>query len=338
MAEIICKICGKNFNHHINGAEKRLLGNHLKKEHNISSYEYVKKTEYNNEHPKCLCGCGNGVRYSKWKFNMYYEEHKNKLPMNDEVKLKIISTFSNNSKFRYLKLGLTKEILMEIWEKYKTPDWTKNKIIDFYKIDFRTVVKYWKMFDIRNEQGLKRFSDLHKYVWGNQNSKNGAYIELNHELLDQMIDYAWKKYRAKSYLTISDIKKVFCLNCSDYILRKRLIEIFGESCLQLFNNGLASKPEIEFKYILEHYFGSKNIICPFKIKRKFYDFLLFDKLLIEYDGDYWHSQEKNIQNDRVKNELANEYGYKLFRILDSESKDPNIILKIKNILHEFEKI
>jgi len=46
-----------------------------------------------------------------------------------------------------------------------------------------------------------------------------------------------------------------------------------------------------------------------------YDFYLQDDhLLLEVDGYYWHSLEKNAKNDKIKNELATELGYSLLRI------------------------
>lgn len=152
------------------------------------------------------------------------------------------------------------------------------------------------------------------------------------------MDYSWKKYRSKKPITIKMIKKKFNLDYSEYIIKKRIIEYYGIESMNIFSGGLSSGPEIEFKYILEFYFGHKNVIHTFKLERKFYDFLLFNKLLIEFDGEYWHSKLGHIVNDFEKNEISKKYGFELFRVSDNEYKDPNIILHIKDKLNEIKKI
>ena len=119
-----------------------------------------------------------------------------------------------------------------------------------------------------------------------------------------------------------------------YIIQKRLVEKFGEDCLNLFSSGLSSIPEIKFKFILEYYFGEKNVTHTFLLKRKIYDFLLYDKLIIEYDGDYWHSSPDKKEKDIEKNEIAKNNGYEIYRVLDSNSKNPEIIIDIKKLLNE----
>lgn len=48
---------------------------------------------------------------------------------------------------------------------------------------------------------------------------------------------------------------------------------------------------------------------------KEYDFYIPSlNLLLEVDGEYWHSLPKNIENDKYKNELAKVAGYRLLRI------------------------
>lgn len=75
---------------------------------------------------------------------------------------------------------------------------------------------------------------------------------------------------------------------------------------------------------------------------KFYDVYLPDmKLLIEFDGDYYHKtqynecrndmQKKNYFNDKEKDVLAAKNGYKLIRITETESKD---IVSIKKLIIE----
>jgi hypothetical protein len=69
----------------------------------------------------------------------------------------------------------------------------------------------------------------------------------------------------------------------------------------------------------------------YKLKNKFFDFKLGDNILIEYDGDYWHSKPCHIENDKIKTKLAIENNYILIRIKDSESKNLEILNKIYNL-------
>jgi len=85
------------------------------------------------------------------------------------------------------------------------------------------------------------------------------------------------------------------------------------------------------------YFLSRNGIC------KSYDFKIKGKpLFIEVDGDYWHGGPghnyeyfKGVnevqENDRFKDKLADENGFKVIRIWESElKKNPNLILERLN--------
>ena len=56
-----------------------------------------------------------------------------------------------------------------------------------------------------------------------------------------------------------------------------------------------------------------------------YDFLLTDQnLLVEVDGEYWHSSGKAINRDRIKEKVAREQGYSFVRISSLDWK-PEII-------------
>jgi very-short-patch-repair endonuclease len=61
---------------------------------------------------------------------------------------------------------------------------------------------------------------------------------------------------------------------------------------------------------------------------------LFFCILIELDGDYWHSKEEAIKNDLIKNKIAKEKGYILIRVSDKEVKKIEFIHKIKKIYDE----
>jgi len=104
--------------------------------------------------------------------------------------------------------------------------------------------------------------------------------------------------------------------------------------LELFVSSILDKNNIKYTH---QFFLSKDNVC------KSYDFKIKDtNILLEIDGDYWHggpSLDKHFykleevkQNDLLKNQLAENNGFKLIRIWESEIyKNPNIILETINI-------
>ena len=91
-------------------------------------------------------------------------------------------------------------------------------------------------------------------------------------------------------------------------------------------------PEIEFEKILielDVEYRSQEIVGG-----KIFDFYLPSvNLLVEVDGDYWHynlktnkkkpnkTQKRNIQNDKRKNVIAKNNGYRISRVWESDLKE-----------------
>ncbi len=84
-------------------------------------------------------------------------------------------------------------------------------------------------------------------------------------------------------------------------------------------------------------------------KCKIYDFYLKEfNLLIEADGDYWHSNPNkfiklnkvqliNKINDKFKNELAKEKGFNLIRFWETDIKKKNFKFKLLNEIKKYGK-
>jgi very-short-patch-repair endonuclease len=71
----------------------------------------------------------------------------------------------------------------------------------------------------------------------------------------------------------------------------------------------------------------------FRVNGSFYDFYLpKENLLIECDGEYWHSFPDAIRRDNNKDNLAKEKGYNLLRLQEKEILTKNIRSKILCIL------
>ena len=103
-------------------------------------------------------------------------------------------------------------------------------------------------------------------------------------------------------------KKTGCPKCGNKRSQSRNeLRLFSELS-SLFN-------EVEENFVLENYK---------------YDIYVKDiNLLIEYDGSHWHSQEKTVQNDLLKNNIADNNGFNLLRIREqglTQIKDTDIVL------------
>jgi len=63
-----------------------------------------------------------------------------------------------------------------------------------------------------------------------------------------------------------------------------------------------------------------------------YDFLIPElNLLVEVDGEYWHSSLKQINRDIIKNKIAREHGYSILRLSNKNLKFDLIFCNIKII-------
>ena len=288
------------------------------------------------EYPLCACGCGNKVKYLKWKFGKYFSDHKNRVKLSEEHKKAIsVGLLKTHGKTAGYK-RLIKGDLSKWWELYKLPEYNQQKIDKISGIDYRTLKKYWIDENITNQDEINRYARLHKVVWANQGEKNGQYQKIDDDELIRIYQFLNEN---KNKYTLKKLRSELNIKVSSYSLLKRLYEKFDKNEIRgLLKCGLASKPETEFYFVLLYYFGEKNVKKGFKIKgsRKIYDFCLYNKLIIEWDGAYWHSTEKAQINDKDKEELAIKNGYMLFRVKEKESKQIELLLKIKELANEIQ--
>lgn len=98
--DLKCKICG------IENRNQSILMRHLKKNHpEFDSYEhYIINFYFNNEHPKCKCGCGNKMKFESFNpnfYNDYCTNHFPRKPHTDETKKQIKETYIKTMTDRY---------------------------------------------------------------------------------------------------------------------------------------------------------------------------------------------------------------------------------------------
>ena len=334
MYKIKCLIDGREFSHEFPGIEKKMLTKYIKEKYELTFEEYILKYEYYNISPLCACGCGIKTKFNKGVFFKYFSNHKNNIKQTIKTKNKIKQSklVNNTLQLRLKRLGINQDLIQKSYN-----DFCEFKInfTDLEKkltLDKRTLKKYWLEFDLINDKEVfNRICKKHQYYWQNKNNKAGGRKNIDDEIL--LNTYLFLKKEKNKY-TLKEVIEKFEIDTTELVLYKRLKENFGKEIMdELLRLGISSKPEVEFYNVLKYFFGN-DLKKSFRLEGKVYDFILKNKLLIEFDGEYWHSLLKNIDNDKLKDDIAVRNGYKIFRVKDSQSKDIEILNKIKKIAYE----
>ncbi|MDA3781457.1 MAG: hypothetical protein PF487_14705, partial [Bacteroidales bacterium] len=115
----ICKIDGIEIVSEYGRAVHKLKL-YLKNKYNLSLEDYILEYYFNNEKPKCLCGCGNETKFHKGWYYKFYGNHKNLMKQTDEVKLKIKKTKNDkfDLKYRLNRLGYTVDDLTNLYTEF----------------------------------------------------------------------------------------------------------------------------------------------------------------------------------------------------------------------------
>lgn len=190
----------------------------------------------------------------------------------------------------------------EEWKK-----WQSDRVTELWKSDeYRQKVK----------EGQEKFRDENGYWCGtDENSKNKRKDTL---LRKYGFDHNWKVKEIRKKCELTSIKNTGLTTherARKELLRKKETNIEKKIKDILISN------KINFK---------KNFCISFDNNKRMFDFYLKDyNLLIEADGDYWHSnpikfktlnetQQKNKLNDDFKNYIAKELGYNLIRFWETD--------------------
>lgn len=311
------------------------LRRYVENTHNIKFEEYVLKYYYNNEKPKCLCGCGKNTLYHKGKFLKYYGNHYNEMGEHPERRgLKEIRKY-NLLENKLKRLGYSVNELKVIYNDFINFKINFTDIEKKYSLDKRTIKKYWRELNfIENEDSFRRITKRHQNYWLNKNGKHGGKKYIDDDILMNIYQYL-KEHKNK--LTIKEVKRKFDIPETSLVIYKRLCEVFGKKDVdEIIKIGVSSKPEMDYFNILKYYFGD-DISKNFMIGRKQYDYILCNKILIEFDGDYWHSLLKKIEGDKIKDKLAIDNNFIIYRVKESESKDLTHLNKLMELYNKYKK-
>lgn len=119
---------------------------------------------------------------------------------------------------------------------------------------------------------------------------------------------------------------------SDSALQRRPARFCSTECYFKTNSLSATKIEVAVAEILtllgEEYIEQKKFGERWRA-----DFYLPKRnLIIEVDGEYWHSLPKAVERDKRKNNWFNENGYNIARIPESDVNE-NVYDAVLNVLH-----
>ena len=341
-----CKLCNKNFDTIVG------LSVHLSKEHkDVSKQDYYDKYLKKKDDGKCYF-CGDDTTFKDIS-NGYRRVCKSK-----ECLGKTRAT--GTSEFLMYKYGLSKKdaILMTInnakkrGEKIKKSldqSFSKNK--DFFKEKSHQCVEFWLKRGYTEDEAKKKvegvLNDIHQKTWNKRRNNPELYQDINTTQIGYWIKKGFSEDEAKE--KIKERQRTFTLkSCIDKYGEEKGLEIFNNrqekwsvKIEDLYRSGKFtrfskdpySKPEIEiFDYLSDilnikdkvHY-GSDQFFRYFPdLKQTFsYDFV-FDKKLIEFNGDYWHCNPK-YYNSNYFHKYLQKFAYEIW------DKDDLRISAIKNV-------
>jgi very-short-patch-repair endonuclease len=270
------------------------------------------------------------MRYSK--FNKFYGDHYNKF---NSIKKKPKEKTKEEKKIDIIKrlkiINTSIEDITNLYVDYINYKVSMPYISEKICLDKRTIIGYWNLLNlIENKDDFKRIAKKHQTLWMLKISDK-RHIDEN-ILIDikMFIDNNPNKFTLKEIINKFNLE-----NISKMVLYDRLCRNFDETDIKSkLNTGNVSKPELEYFNILK-YFYKNEIKQQFRLENKFYDYILSDKILIEFDGKYWHSSPEKIIQDKEKDNIAKKNGYYIIRVSDKESNNIEILNKINKL---YEKV
>lgn len=267
-----CLICKKHCKN------RRSLGNHLHKAHNVSIYDYVLKYKFKGEIPKCACNCGGEVKWhkSKYRFNEYINGH------ND--------TGYDISSYEFTEKDIEKRI-KSIKKTYK-----ENKEEISKKISTK-VKEAWE-----DEEKVKNNSIGKKKLWSDKNY-HARMTKIRKKVWEEQGDELREKIFTPEFG-----KKIALANMKRDMKKKSQAE--ENFVNHLKSVGLDAKEDKWFNLdgktkCYDAYLYEERLLIEF-------DGLYWHGL--DREEKYTNTQIKGMANDLAKNKIAREQGWKLIRI------------------------
>jgi very-short-patch-repair endonuclease len=157
-------------------------------------------------------------------------------------------------------------------------------------------------------------------------------------LTEEKIKLIYEEYR-DTHETLATLKQKYDIDSR--VLKKYFVKYGACSEAELkqvaFDKKYKNASSIgeETLYILLcNLYGENRVKRQHNISFYYYDFLVDDKFLVEYDGYYWHNLVEN--NDDVKTHTALSNGYILYRVREDEKRKVDFLKEIQNIKDIYE--
>jgi very-short-patch-repair endonuclease len=332
-----CKVCGLEFNKNSDNENYRTFGVHIKNEHKLTNEEYYLKYILSGVPVLCACGCGAKTKYHKGKYFKYFSNHKNKTKPSECTVNKILKTKKEQNDVLNLinKTNLTLDDLKNSYHSFINLEKPISVLSKELFIDFRTLKSYWlKLGLIDNLEIFKRICLQSKTKWMvNPIIPNDNVVGI----LKDNLFLVKKELENKNKLTFNEIISLVGVDINKNYLSFFLKENLTSSELKKIKFIKNSQIELDFLNVLKFYFG-KTVEHGFSLENKNFDYKLGKKILIELDGEYWHSKEEVKNNDTIKNKIAKDNCYLLIRVSDKHVKKIEFINKLKKKYNEFNQI
>lgn len=309
------------------------LLNHVKCKHGLTPKDYYVKYYMYNITPLCLCGCGEQTNFHKGKFHKYYNDHKNKIKPTEITinKIKEKNIIKNEINVLLNNINLNSTTLENAYYSFINLEKPMSKISEELFIDFRTLKSYWfKLGLVINKEEFKRFTLKSKSKWFNSISIPNDNIL---SLLNGNIGYIKEYISSKNKVTFDEILSLLGVKIDKNYLSWFLKEKLNSDEVKKIKFIKHSQLEINFLNVLKFYFNN-SIQSSFELDGKIFDYKLGKKILIELDGEYWHSKDKVNQNDLVKDKIAMDNNLILIRVNDIEVKKLEFLNKLKKVYDE----
>lgn len=333
----MCLECKQVFDKDTNNKNFLSFSNHLKTLHNMSNEDYYRKYFLKDGEGICLCGCNEKTNFHKGRYLKYFSNHKNYSTQSNDTLLRIKKAKEKYNKIENLldKTGITVDQLKESYTEFINLNKPISVLSKELSIDFRTLKDYWlKIGLIENKEIFKRACLVSKTKWLNKPIiPNDNIVEILKDRFFLIKDLI----KDNDKVTFNEIITVIGINLNKNYLGWFLKENLTSEELKKVKFVKHSQIEIDFLNVLKFYFG-KSVLNSFELDGKIFDYKLGKNILIELDGEYWHSFEEAKNNDLVKNKIAKINNFILIRVNDKHVKSLEFINNIKKIYDKTKKL